>query len=86
MHEMSVALEICRITEARVGRDSLPRVREVGVIVGRQSGLEPDNLLFCLDALLGRPPFAGARTELEVVAGDELSVSYLEVDDGDPPH
>ena len=34
MHEMSIALEVCRITESQVGREALPRVREVGLVVG----------------------------------------------------
>ncbi len=86
MHEMSVALEICRITEGQVGRDGLGRVREIGLAVGRQSGLEPDNLLFCLEALLERPPFEGARAAMEITAGDELNVTYLDVEDDRPPN
>jgi Zn finger protein HypA/HybF involved in hydrogenase expression len=86
MHEMSIALEICRITEQQVGREALPRVREVGVVVGRGAGVEPDNLVFCLDALLEHPPFAGARTVLELTAGDDLSVHYLDMEDERPPN
>ena len=83
---MSLALEICRITEEQVGRDALPRVREVGLLVGTDSGVEPDNLEFCLDALLSHPPFAGARVAMSTDSGDDLRVTYLEVDDGGPPH
>jgi Zn finger protein HypA/HybF involved in hydrogenase expression len=81
---MSIALEVCRITEGCVGRDALPRVLEVGVVVGDDAGVEPDNLEFCLEALLSRPPFGRARPVLERIRGDDLSVSYLEVDDGRP--
>lgn len=84
MHEMSIALEVCRITESHVGRASLARVLEVGVVVGDRAGVEPDNLEFCLEALLSRPPFGRARPALERVEGDDLRVSYLEVDDGGP--
>jgi Zn finger protein HypA/HybF involved in hydrogenase expression len=86
VHEMSLALEICRITEEQVGREALPRVREVGLLVGTDSGVEPDNLEFCLDALLSHPPFAGARVAMSTDSGDDLRVTYLEVDDGGPPH
>jgi Zn finger protein HypA/HybF involved in hydrogenase expression len=55
-------------------------------VVGRDSGVEPDNLAFCLDALLDRPPFGGARTSIEITGGDELKVSYLEIDDDGPPN
>jgi len=85
VHEMSIALEVCRIAEEKVGRAALPDVREIGLVVGRRSGVEPDSLLFCLDALLEGAPFRNARAVLEVMPGDELRVSYLEVDDGDPP-
>jgi Zn finger protein HypA/HybF involved in hydrogenase expression len=86
MHEMSLALEICRITEDQVGRDALCRVREVGLLVGLDAGVEPENLEFCLDALLSHPPFAGARVSMEMEPGDDLRVTYLEVDDGGPPN
>lgn len=81
MHELSVALEICRIAEAQVGRDGLAAVTEVGLEVGRDAGVEPDNLLFCLRALLDRPPFSGPTTVLELTNGDDLRVRYLDVDD-----
>ncbi|HSH76341.1 MAG TPA: hydrogenase maturation nickel metallochaperone HypA [Longimicrobiales bacterium] len=86
MHEMSIAMEVCRIARDRVGFEALPRVREIGLTVGGRSGVEPESLRFCLEALLEREPFAGARPVLELTAGDELSVSYLEIDDGDPPN
>lgn len=86
MHEMTLALEICRITEEQVGRDALPRVREVGLLVGTDAGVEPDNLEFCLDALLSHPPFAGARVAMSTESGDDLRVTYLEIDDDGPTH
>jgi len=84
MHEMSVALEVCRIAEDCVGLESLPWVREIGVLVGRRSGVEPESLRFCLETLLGSEPFRGARASLELTPGDELRVDYLEVDDERP--
>jgi Zn finger protein HypA/HybF involved in hydrogenase expression len=85
VHEMSVALEVCRIAEEQVGREALPLVREVGLIVGSDSGVEPDNLEFCLEALLSQSPFTGARVAMDRATGDELRVTYLEVDDGGAP-
>jgi Zn finger protein HypA/HybF involved in hydrogenase expression len=86
MHEMSVALEICRIAEAQVGPEALPRVREIGLVVGYDSGVEPENLAFCLEALLEREPFGGARPVMELTPGDDLRVTYLEVEDGGTPN
>jgi Zn finger protein HypA/HybF involved in hydrogenase expression len=83
MHEMSVALEVCRMAEERLGRDTR-RLRRVGLIVGDDAGIEPANLSFCLDALLGQPPFGAASTLLTRAPGDALRVEYYEVDDDNP--
>ena len=84
MHEMSVAMEVCRIAQDQVGFDQLRNVREIGVVVGHDSGVEPDSLRFCLEALLGSEPFRDARATLELTPGDDLRVSHLEIDDDGP--
>ncbi len=81
MHEMSVAMEICRIVDAQYDRQAGTLVT-VGVEIGDEAGLEIGNLEFCLEALLSQPPFGGARPLLERKPGDVLRVSYLELDDG----
>ncbi len=89
MHEMSMAMEICRIAEqyttgaAEAGAPP-PRLVELGVEVGDDAGVEPENLQFCLEALLSQPPWSGARAVIQRVPGDVLRLSYLEVDDGGP--
>ena len=62
VHEMSVALEVCRIAEEQLGIEALPRVTGMGLEVGNRSGIMADNLAFCLDTLLTHPPFGAART------------------------
>jgi Zn finger protein HypA/HybF involved in hydrogenase expression len=84
MHEMSIALEVCRMAEERLGRDGLPAVRAVGLEVGDDAGVEVGSLAFCLEALLGAPPFTGATPVIERRAGDVLRLSYLEIEDGRP--
>lgn len=86
MHELSVAVEICRLAEEHAGRAGPAGVRVVAVEVGAGAGLEPDNLRFCLEAILGAPPFGGARPELTLVPGGDLRVAWLEVEDGGPDH
>ena len=81
---MSIAIEVCRITESHVGQNELANVIEVGLEVGDDAGVEVDSLEFCLEALLSHPPFGQARPVIERLAGDVLRVSYLEVEDGDP--
>jgi Zn finger protein HypA/HybF involved in hydrogenase expression len=84
MHEMSIAMEICRMAEERLSAAQVPQLVEVGVEVGDDSGLEPENLAFCLEALLQIPPFAGAKPVIRRTAGDALRLDYLEIDDGRP--
>jgi Zn finger protein HypA/HybF involved in hydrogenase expression len=82
MHELSVALEICRLASERLQPAELPLLVTVGVEVGTDAGLEPANLAFCLDAVLAQPPFAGARAVIATPPGDALRLTYLEIDDG----
>lgn len=81
MHEMSIALEVCRIAEQQA---DAARVLRVGVEVGDDAGVEVSSLEFCLEHLLKEPPFAGATPLITRVPGDALRVSYLDVDDGRP--
>lgn len=85
MHELSIALDVCRIAEEHVGADLLPRVTAIGLEVGDRSGIEIDNLEFCLEALLGSPPFGAGVPRIQRLTGEELRVTYVEVeDDGGP--
>jgi Zn finger protein HypA/HybF involved in hydrogenase expression len=84
VHELSLAVEICRMAEAHLGATGAGRLRCVALEVGDDAGVEADNLEFCLGALLAQAPFAGARATITRMAGSDLRVSYLEVDDGDP--
>lgn len=81
MHEMSIALEVCRLAGERLGT-AAHKLVAVGVTVGDDAGVEPENLTFCLEALLAEPPFRGASPRVMREPGDALHVSYLEVDDG----
>ncbi|MDH3224460.1 MAG: hydrogenase maturation nickel metallochaperone HypA [Gemmatimonadota bacterium] len=83
MHELSIAMEICRITEEAVGPDRLGDVIEVGLDVGVDADVVIDNLEFCLEALLAGPPFGRGRPVIASRPGDDLRVTYLEVDDAD---
>lgn len=83
MHEMSVALEVGRLVEEQLAAHP-GRLLSVGVIVGDDSGFEPESLTFCLEAVLAHPPFGGARPVLNRVPGDALRLEYLEIDDGRP--
>jgi len=81
VHELSVALEVCRLAEERLGRERLADVTAVAVRVGTGSCVEPSNLEFCLEALLSSPPFGRAAPVIERVPGRDLQVAWMEVDD-----
>lgn len=81
MHEMSVALEICRLVEEKLTPTQLAGLVTVAVDVGDESGIEAANLEFCLESLLAMPPFPAARPVLCRHPGDVLRLIYLEVDE-----
>lgn len=84
MHELSLALEVCRLAGEVLHREGGVAVQALGVEVGADAGIEPENFRFCLEALLSEPPFNGARPVLLSAPGDTLRLAYLEVDDGHP--
>lgn len=86
MHEMSVAVEVCRLAEAHVGAGAAGEIVAVGLEVGDESGVEPDNLEFCLGVLLGAPPFRGAKVSMRRTPGTSLRLEYIEVDDERESH
>jgi len=77
---MSVALEVCRLAEERLG-PATDTLVAIGVTVGDDAGVEPGNLQFCLEALLAEPPFRGATPRILREPGDGLHLSYLEIAD-----
>lgn len=81
MHEMSVALEIARIAEHKLGANAAQLVG-IAVDVGDDAGVERSSLEFCLEAVFATPPFRSVRPTIVACAGDTLSVAYLEIDDG----
>ena len=81
MHEMSLAMEIARIAEVKLGT-AAPQLVTVAVDVGDSAGVEFSSLEFCLEAVFATPPFAGAKPRITRCTGDVLRVAYLEVDDG----
>ena len=84
MHEMSIALEVGRLAEERLGADGVRSLVTVGVEVGDDAGVEVGSLAFCLEAVLATPPFRRARPVIERLPGDVLRLAYLELDDDRP--
>lgn len=65
MHEMSIAMSILEAVEAEAGRHGGGRVLKVGLKIGEWSGVDPEALRFCFEAL---------------AAGQETTAPALEID------
>ncbi len=86
MHELSLALEVCRQAEDVLQREGGVSVPRLAIEIGDDAGVEVENFRFCLDALLSAPPFNGTTAELVRVGGPDLRLTWVEVDDGCPDH
>ncbi len=84
MHELSLALEVCRIAEEVLEREGGRSIRAIGVEVGDDAGIEVESFRFCLEALVSEPPFVGGSAQLLPGVGSALRLAYVEVDDGRP--
>lgn len=83
MHELSLAIEIGRLAEEKLGAE-VARCITVGVEVGADSGVEPSALEFCLEAVFSHPPWTGAKPAITRPQGDVFQVTYFEIDDDGP--
>jgi Zn finger protein HypA/HybF involved in hydrogenase expression len=86
MHELSLALEVCRIAESHLEPGAAGQLRALCVEIGDDANVEVENFRFCLEALLDAPPFAGAVPRIVTLPGGDLRLAYLEVDDGRSDH
>ena len=84
MHELSLALEVCRIAETHLDGADPGSLRTLGVEVGDDANIEVENFRFCLEALLTSPPFGHAVPRIIARTGPDLRLAFLEVDDGRP--
>ena len=67
MHELSIAQGILEIVQQHVPDSQAGDVRSVEVQVGRMSGVVPESLEFCFEALVRDSPFSQARLAIEPV-------------------
>ncbi|MCF0155249.1 MAG: hydrogenase maturation nickel metallochaperone HypA [Veillonella sp.] len=67
MHEMSIAEGIVDIVLDTVKANQAKVVHSVQLDVGLMSGVEPDALLFCFDAVTKGTPAEGAKLEINTI-------------------
>ena len=69
MHEMSLAEGILQVIEDYAAREHFQKVTQVRLEIGRLSGVEPEALRFCFDAVTRGSIAESAALEILPVAG-----------------
>jgi len=84
MHELGLAAGIFDLVREHVPAGRAAAVRRVRIRVGEFAGVLPESLVFCFGALTQGTPYGQASLDVERVAGRELRVSDVELDDVEP--
>lgn len=69
MHEMSIAEGVLQLIEEAAQREGFQTVRTIWIEIGQLSGVEPEALAFCFDAVTRDSIAAGAALEIVHVPG-----------------
>ncbi|MDO9143922.1 hydrogenase maturation nickel metallochaperone HypA [Rhodoferax sp.] len=69
MHEMSLAEGVLQLIEDAARRDQFNKVSAVWLEIGQLSGVEPEALAFCFDAVTRGTVADGARLEIITLPG-----------------
>ena len=69
MHEMSIAEGVLQLIEDAARREGFSRVKTLWVEIGALSGVEPEALAFCFDAVTRGSLAEGAQLEIIHVPG-----------------
>ncbi len=67
MHELGIAQNILDIVRQSVPEDQASAVKKIRIRVGRLSGIVPDSLEFCFQALLGETEMKQAGLVMETM-------------------
>lgn len=84
MHEMSLAEGMLQLIEDAARQQAFSRVKTVWLEIGALSGVEPEALAFCFDAVTRSSIVEGARLEMIRIPGQawcmpcEKSVEVVE--------
>lgn len=69
MHEMSLAESVLQAIESAALKDQFQKVATVWLEIGQLSGVEPEAMRFCFDAVTRDSVAAGARLEIIATPG-----------------
>jgi hydrogenase nickel incorporation protein HypA/HybF len=65
MHELGIAQNILEIVQQAVPKEQTPAVRSIRIRVGPLSGVVPDSLEFCFQAIINETIFQKASLAIE---------------------
>jgi hydrogenase nickel incorporation protein HypA/HybF len=72
MHEMALAQGVLDVIEDYAARESFRKVKTIWLEIGALSGVEPEAIAFCFDAVARGSLAEGARLEIVPVGGRGL--------------
>ena len=67
MHELGIAQNILEIVQQAVPKEQVPAVRWIRLRIGQFSGIVPDSLEFCFQAIVSETPMHQAGLAIERV-------------------
>jgi Zn finger protein HypA/HybF involved in hydrogenase expression len=80
MHELGIASSILEAVRTEMAPYPEARAVKVTVRIGAMSGVDPNSLAFCYQALVSGTEFEPLVLALEPAAADELELSSLELE------
>jgi len=75
MHEMSLAEGVLQLIEDAARQDPFKKVTAVWLEIGQLSGVEPEAMTFCFDAVTRGTVAEGARLEIITMPGQGWCVA-----------
>jgi hydrogenase nickel incorporation protein HypA/HybF len=78
---MSIASSVLEAVQAEAALHGGGRVTRVGLRIGALSGVEPESLRFCLEALVKDTDMDPLSLDIEPREGPELDLAYLEMEE-----
>jgi hydrogenase nickel incorporation protein HypA/HybF len=64
MHELGIARDILEVVNQYITEEQMPTVRSVRIRLGTLSGIVPESLSFCFEAIVADTPMAKASLEI----------------------
>jgi Zn finger protein HypA/HybF involved in hydrogenase expression len=83
MHEMGIASSILEAVRKELLLYPQYRAAKVQIRIGEFAGVDQDSLRFCFEAIVKDSSFAPLELGIEASFGDELDLSFIEMDDGE---